>query len=283
MMSPVPPATAALPPTLLALPAFADNYLWLLHDGDRALVVDPGDAAPVERLLDELGLELAAILVTHHHADHIGGVERLRSRLRGPVHGPTHERIPGPAGPTTMHVEGDVVEVLGLRFEVLEVPGHTAGHIAYVQRPHGHDGAAARERIERSPLLFCGDTLFSAGCGRLFEGTAAQMHGSLAKLAALPPATQVCCTHEYTVANLRFAATVEPSNTAVAEHAELCAALRANGRPTLPSTIALERRINPFLRCTEAEVVAAAGREGAASDEPVAVFAALREWKNRFR
>jgi hydroxyacylglutathione hydrolase len=285
MMSPVPPALdpTALPPTLLALPAFADNYLWLLHDGTRAVVVDPGDAAPVERLLDELDLELAAILVTHHHADHIGGVERLRPRLKGPVHGPAHERIAGPTGPTTLHVEGDAVEVLGLRFEVLEVPGHTAGHIAYVQRPQVHDSNVVRERIERSPLLFCGDTLFSAGCGRLFEGTPAQMSASLAKLAALPPQTQVCCTHEYTLSNLRFAAAVEPFNTAVAEHTELCAALRAHGRPTLPSSIALELRINPFLRCTEPAVAASARREGAASDEPVAVFAALREWKNRFR
>jgi hydroxyacylglutathione hydrolase len=273
----------APPPTLLALPAFADNYLWLLHDGHDAAVVDPGDAEPVERLLDELGLRLAAILVTHHHADHIGGVERLRPRLQGPVFGPLHERLPGPPGGVQGVDHGACVELLGLAFEVLEVPGHTAGHIAYLQRPRADDAGTARERIAAAPLLFCGDTLFSAGCGRLFEGTAGQMQRSLARLAELPARTQVCCTHEYTLANLRFAAAVEPDNTAVAEHLELCTALRAHGRPTLPSTLALERRINPFLRTHEPAVIAAARAQGAPGDDPVAVFAALREWKNRFR
>ena len=161
---------------------------------------------------------------------------------------------------------------LGLRFGVLDVPGHTAGHIAFVQQ-----GAAG------APLLFCGDTLFSAGCGRLFEGTPAQMSASLAALAALPDDTQVCCTHEYTLSNLRFAAAVEPANDDIAAHARHCEALRAAGEPTLPSTLALERRINPFLRCHLPKVAQAARREGAANDEPVAVLAALREWKNRFR
>ncbi len=263
------------PPTLLALPAFADNYLWLLHDGLDAVVVDPGDAAPVERLLDDLGLRLAGILVTHHHPDHIGGLAALRPRLaatKGLVYAPAGEAIPGPVHTLK---DGDRVELLGLGFEVMDVPGHTAGHIAYMQR----DGAGAGQ----APWLFCGDTLFSAGCGRLFEGTPAQMHRSLSRLAALPDRTQVCCTHEYTLANLRFAAAVEPGNTAIQEHLELCTAVRASGRPTLPSHIALERRINPFLRCSEPEVVAAARAQGALSDDPVAVFAALREWKNRFR
>lgn len=264
---PTPPST--LPPSLLALPAFADNYLWLLHDGERAAVVDPGDAAVVEKLLDELGLELAAILVTHHHADHIGGVERLRPRLNGPVHGPSDERIPGPGGPVTTHAEGDVIEVLGLAFEVIEVPGHTAGHIAYWQPGES--------------LLFCGDTLFSAGCGRLFEGTPAMMSASLARLLALPGHTRVCCTHEYTLSNLAFAAAVEPDNGARIEHEAHCRALRAAGVPTLPSNLLLESRINPFLRCTEAAVVAAARRRGAEGDDPVSVFGALREWKNVFR
>jgi hydroxyacylglutathione hydrolase len=254
---------------LLALPAFADNYIWMLHDGRRAVVVDPGDAAPVHQALDREHLELEAILVTHHHADHVGGVDALRARLRGPVFAPAHERIPEPNQPLN---DGDTVEVLGLRFDVIEVPGHTAGHIAYRQL----DEAEA-------PLLFCGDTLFSAGCGRLFEGTAEQMHHSLSRLAALPGDTRVCCTHEYTMSNLRFAAAVEPANAERAAHQARCEALRERGLPTLPSSIGLERRINPFLRCDEPAVVASAAAEGATGTAPVAVFAALREWKNRFR
>lgn len=254
---------------LLALPAFSDNYIWMFHDGHLAAVVDPGDAAPVEAALDTAGLTLAAILVTHHHADHVGGVDRLRSRLRGPVYGPARERIPQPFTPLS---QGDRVAVLGLAFEVLDVPGHTAGHIAYIQR----DTAAA-------PLLFCGDTLFSAGCGRLFEGTPRQMAESLARLNALPGDARVCCTHEYTLSNLRFAAAVEPDNAHIADYTQHCRRRRADGQPTLPSSLALERQVNPFLRCSEPAVVAAALAEGAGSPDPVAVLAALREWKNRFR
>ncbi len=257
---------------LVALPAFADNYIWMVHDDSRAFVVDPGDAAPVITALQSRQLQLAGILVTHHHADHVGGIEALRGLLAeggGVVHGPAREPIPEPFVPLR---GGDSVALLGLRLEVLDVPGHTAGHVAYVQR-----------EVPSDPLLFCGDTLFSAGCGRLFEGTPAQMAASLATLAALPADAQVCCTHEYTLANLRFAATVEPGNEAIAAHTRRCQALREAGLATLPSTVALERRINPFLRCGEPAVVAAARREGAANDEPVAVLAALREWKNRFR
>ena len=253
---------------LLALPAFADNYIWMLHDGARAVVVDPGDAAPVQEALDRLQLELSAILVTHHHADHVGGVDALRPRLLGPVYGPRHERIPGPYTPL---VEGDRVLVLGLAFDVLDVPGHTAGHIAYAQ--HG---------ATQQPLLFCGDTLFSAGCGRLFEGTPAQMHRSLSKFAALPADSRVCCTHEYTLSNLRFAAAVEPGNAARARYQERCEALRAQGLPTLPSSLALELQINPFLRCAEPEVVASALAHGSAGRDPVTVLATLREWKNHY-
>jgi hydroxyacylglutathione hydrolase len=253
---------------LVALPAFADNYIWMLHDGRGAVVVDPGDAAPVQAALDAKGLDLRGILVTHHHPDHVGGIDALRPRLRGEVFAPARESRPRPA---RLLDDGAQVEALGLRFEVMEVPGHTAGHIAY--RQLGDD---------REPLLFCGDTLFSAGCGRLFEGTPQQMHASLQRLAALPDDTRVCCTHEYTLTNLRFARAVEPGNAALRAHEALCREARAQGRPTLPSSIGLERRINPFLRCDEPEVVASARAEGAASDEPVEVFAALRAWKNRF-
>jgi hydroxyacylglutathione hydrolase len=253
---------------LLALPAFADNYIWMLHDGAKAVVVDPGDAAPVLQALDTHRLQLEAILVTHHHADHVGGVNALRPRLLGQVWGPASERMPEPC---TRLTEGDRLQLLGLQFEVWEVPGHTAGHIAYVQR-----GA------DQAPLLFCGDTLFSAGCGRLFEGTPAQMHHSLSRLAALPGDTRVCCTHEYTLSNLRFAAAVEPGNTAREAYQAECEKRRQQGEPTLPSNIALERRINPFLRCEEPEVLASAQAQGATSRAAVATFAALREWKNRF-
>lgn len=256
--------------TLIALPAFTDNYIWMLHDGRQALVVDPGDAAPVLAALDAGGLALAGILVTHHHPDHVGGVQALRPRLQGRVYGPARETIPEPF--EALH-DGDHIEVAGIGFEVLDVPGHTAGHIAYVHRPT--DGSA--------PLLFCGDTLFSGGCGRLFEGTPAQMHQSLTRLAALPGHTRVCCAHEYTESNLRFAMAVEPGNAELAAYQAACRALRAAGQPTLPSTLALEQAINPFLRCTVPAVVEAARQQGAANDSATEVFGALREWKNRTR
>jgi hydroxyacylglutathione hydrolase len=253
----------------IPLPAFADNYIWCWQQGAQALVVDPGDAGAVVAALDARGLELAAILVTHHHGDHVGGVDALRERLRGPVYGPAREDIPRPFVPLA---QGDAIEVLGLRFEVIDVPGHTAGHIAYLHRT-----------VAGAATLFCGDTLFSAGCGRLFEGTPAQMHDSLSRLAALEAGTRVHCTHEYTLSNLRFAQAVEPANRDIRSHGAHCEALRARGLPTLPSTIGLERRINPFLRCDRPEVAAAALAQGAASAAPLDVFTALREWKNGFR
>ena len=254
---------------LVALPAFSDNYIWLLHDGAQAIVVDPGAASPVIAALDNLGLTLAGILVTHHHDDHVGGLAALRPRLQGPVFGPGRERIPPPFEPVS---DGDQVELLGLTFNVIDVPGHTAGHIAYFLPAHGSD----------TPILFCGDTLFSAGCGRLFEGTPAQMHQSLAKLAALPGATRVCCAHEYTESNLRFAAAVEPANAEIAARISASRALRAAGQPTLPSTIARELAINPFMRCDQAAVIRCAAQRGAADTGGPAVLGALREWKNQF-
>jgi hydroxyacylglutathione hydrolase len=253
---------------LIAIPAFADNLIWMLHDGRQAIVVDPGAAMPVAHVLDERGLRLAAILVTHHHADHIGGLAELSHRLDGPVYGPAHERMPIAVEKVS---EGLRFDLLGLDVRVLDVPGHTAGHVAYVVTEAG-----------KAPWLFCGDTLFSAGCGRLFEGTPAQMNDSLGKLAALPGETRVCCAHEYTLANLRFARTVEPHNAALAEYEARCKALRAEGAWTLPSTIATERAVNPFLRAREPEVAASALAHGAASSAAPDVFATLREWKNTF-
>ena len=254
---------------LIALPAFTDNYIWMFDDGSQAVVVDPGDAAPVFSALASRGLTLAGILVTHHHADHVGGVDALRAALEGPVYGPARENIPAPFIPLA---EGDSVEVLGRRFSVIDIPGHTAGHIAYHHAPS-----------QGEPVLFCGDTLFSAGCGRLFEGTPAQMHDSLSKLAALAPQTLVCCGHEYTLSNLKFAQAVEPGNQSIAGHASRCTEQRRRGEPTLPSSLSLEQQINPFLRCDQPSVIDAARRHGTTSDDPVAVFAALRQWKNEFR
>ncbi len=254
---------------LIPLPAFTDNYLWLLHDGQRALVVDPGDAQPVQDALQRLGLQLAAILLTHHHADHTGGVDALRNATGAPVYGPAHETLPEPV---LRLGEGDTARVLGLDFQVIDVPGHTAGHIAYYCPD-----------IDGTPLVFCGDTLFSAGCGRLFEGTPAQMLDSLDKLAALPGNTRVCCTHEYTLSNLKFALAVEPGNAHLQRYASECQDKRAQQQPTLPTSVALELRINPFLRSRESAVRASARQFDARADSDVAVFAALREWKNQFR
>ncbi len=244
----------------------------MLHDGHHAIVVDPGDAQPVFDALAHHKLQLAAILVTHHHADHTGGVAALHAATGAKVWGPARERIPEPYTPL---VQGDIAQALGLRFEVIDVPGHTAGHIAYFL-----PASAAQ-----APVLFCGDTLFSGGCGRLFEGTPAQMLASLDALAALPGDTRVCCAHEYTLANLKFARAVEPGNDELTHYNAHCESLRAQGQPTLPSQLAIERRINPFLRSREATVFRAvrAHAELSADAAEAEVFAALRQWKNDFR
>ena len=258
-------------PTIIPIPAFADNYIWLLREGAVAAVVDAGDAAPVIAYLERERLELTAIICTHHHGDHVGGNRALLQRWQVPVFGPARETIPGRTHPLREDDE-IVVPGIGLALSVLDIPGHTAGHIAYV-------GAGSL-----APLLFCGDTLFAAGCGRLFEGTPIDMVTSLDKLAALPAATLVYCGHEYTLANLRFALAVEPGNAALQQRETTARAQRAKGEPTLPSTIGDERATNPFLRTGETTIRAAASahadRELA---DRVGVFAEIRAWKNEFR
>lgn len=251
--------------------AFDDNYIWCLRRGNRAAVVDPGDAGPVMRHLESVGAGLVAVLITHHHGDHVGGLDQLTARYPAPVHGPAAERIAGVDRPVR---GGDtaVLAELGLQFQVLDVPGHTRGHVAYYDPKLPPDGA-----------VFCGDTLFGAGCGRIFEGTPGQMFDSLSRLAQLPPGTAVYCAHEYTQANLRFALAVEPENRELLRRAEDVAAMRAAGKATVPSLIADELATNPFLRARAPGVVAAAAARGADPADAVGVFAAIREWKNGFR
>lgn len=256
---------------LHAIPAFQDNYIWLLADADgRCLVVDPGDPDPVAHFIARHRLSLSAILITHHHADHTGGIKALLARWPVPVYGPAHERIAGVDHP--LH-EGDSVrlDTPAIRLRVLELPGHTLGHIGYFCEDH------------HPPLLFCGDTLFSGGCGRLFEGTPEQLSHSLGRLARLPDNTLVCCTHEYTQANLRFAGHVLPGDPAIEARINAVKALRDAGKPSLPSDIATEKAHNPFLRVDEPALVQALEKQfGEAFTEHVQRFAALRRWKDSF-
>lgn len=251
---------------IVAVKAFKDNYVWTLRDQRHAAVVDPGEARPVLEYLERENLRLAAILATHHHPDHVGGIGELVEKFRVPVFGPKHEPIPTLTQPVS---EGDRVALpeLGVTFDVLDIPGHTRAHVAYY-------GAGA---------LFCGDTLFACGCGRLFEGTADQMYTSLSKLAALPDETKVYCGHEYTLANIGFAKAVEPENRALGAREARDRKLRDAGKPTLPSTLGDEKATNPFLRCREPAVIESANKYlGARVADPVRVFAAIRDWKNRF-
>lgn len=258
--------------SLVPLPAFSDNYIWLARQQGLAAVVDPGQAEPVLRALREHGLQLRAILLTHHHQDHVGGVLELSLSTGAVVYGPAHESLP--RCDIALN-EGDHVRIpeLDLSMDVLDVPGHTAGHIAYFGRISGVE-----------PVLFCGDTLFAGGCGRLFEGTPAQMADSLGKFVTLPAETQVCCAHEYTLANLRWAQAVDPANRTLQQWYQRAQQLREQGRPTLPSSIGLERDTNPFLRTRQVEITrAAAAQAGRSLNSPVEVFAVLREWKNNFK
>lgn len=246
------------------IPAFRDNYIWLLQPPTGgAIVVDPGEAAPVLDHLAASGRHLQAILITHHHADHQGGVSELLSRWAVPVYGPGDEPLTDCSHPLA---GGETLLLGGLSIEVLAVPGHTRAHLAYRVGNH----------------LFCGDTLFGAGCGRLFEGTPAQMLASLDRLAALPDETQVFCAHEYTALNLPFALAVEPENPALQRRAMAVAARREAGLPTVPLNLGEEKATNPFLRCREAGVEAVACQQGAVTGDPVSVFAALRAWRNVF-
>ncbi|MBK6907501.1 MAG: hydroxyacylglutathione hydrolase [Rhodocyclaceae bacterium] len=259
--------------TILSLPAFNDNYIWVLRSGMNVAVVDPGDATPVLAYLRESGATLSALLITHHHGDHIGGIDALIKAANAPVQvfGPARESIPGLTDPL-QGGEHLSLPALALELEVLAVPGHTAGHLAYYGANLGTDGA-----------LFCGDTLFGAGCGRLFEGTAAQMQASLAKIAVLPAPTCVYCAHEYTQSNLGFALAVEPDNPITRQRAHTVAEQRARGLATVPLTLSEELATNPFLRWSSPEVIAAATVQlGHPPEDKVQTFAAIRRWKDGF-
>lgn len=257
--------------TITPIPAFVDNYLWLITDSppasspQKAVIVDPGDAAPVIQALETNNLELEAILVTHWHKDHTGGINELLKYCNVPVYGPNSPHIPQVTNPLK---NGEIVTLSTGSFQVITVPGHTLDHIAYYNA--------------ENHTLFCGDTLFSGGCGRMFEGTPEIFHKSLETLAQLPIQTQIFCTHEYTLANLQFSLAVEPTNPDIIEHINRAEIQQQKGEPTLPSVLSEELKINPFLRTNIETVIEQALNQGAQSSKPVDVFATLREWKNNF-
>lgn len=250
-----------------AIPAFQDNYIWLLEiPHQRAIVVDPGDATPVKTFLKQHQLQLSALLITHHHADHTGGIQALTEETPVPVFGPQQEAITGITHPLTAGAAVQTFDELP-QINVLDTGGHTAGHISYLIAEH----------------LFCGDTLFAGGCGRLLGGTAPQLFNSLMRLKQLPDATKIYCAHEYTLANLRFALAVEPDNSDLQARFETVSLLRDNGQITLPSTLATEKRTNPFLRCDIPAVKTAAEIYcGRPLPDAVEVFTVIRQWKDQF-
>ncbi|MBC6427847.1 MAG: hydroxyacylglutathione hydrolase [Cellvibrionales bacterium] len=258
-------------PKITPIPAFTDNYFWLIEGNNECWIVDPGTAAPVTQALAHRHRKLTGILITHHHPDHIGGIPDLRTPGM-PIIGPGHDPIELVNDPV---FAGDHRQIAGHQFQILEVPGHTQNHIAYFAAPPN-----------APPLLFCGDTLFAAGCGRLFDGTPAQMHRSLTKLAALPPETLVHCAHEYTLANLAFAHSVEPDNPKIAERTQWAKQQRAQNRPTIPSTLALEKATNPFLRPHVPALQKAAQTHDPTlpkNPTPQQTFTTLRQMKDQFR
>ncbi|MEO7623036.1 MAG: hydroxyacylglutathione hydrolase [Gallionella sp.] len=251
---------------ITAIPALRDNYIWAIHDDQRAILVDPGEAAPALNFLHTRKLQLEAILCTHRHNDHIGGIAKLREVYNVPVHGRRH--------PNNPHITNDLregdqltLDAPTIRFDIIEIPGHLDDHIAFIA-PH---------------ILFCGDVLFGAGCGRNFEGTPAQLHHSLQRLALLPDITRVYCAHEYTAANLRFALACEPDNTAIKERIAATQQLLAANLPTLPSSITLEKSTNPFLRCTQPAILHTLQQRGLSDTSELSVFTALRKWRNNFQ
>jgi len=256
---------------IIPIPVLADNFIWLIHDGRHAVAVDAGAAEPLLARLGALNLTLAAVLCTHHHADHVGGNAALAARCGVPIYGSANETIPARTAPLRGG-EALMLPGLALPCRVLAVPGHTLGHLAYVVE------------TPQETALFCGDTLFGAGCGRVFEGTMAMMWASLSAFLALPETTRVYGGHEYTLSNLKFARAVEPDNAALAAREAAVQALRAAGKPSLPSTLAEERATNPFLRVEVPAVQAAArAHSGLPCETAAETFAVLRAWKDGFR
>jgi hydroxyacylglutathione hydrolase len=256
---------------IVSLNAFEDNYIWVLRADGCCTVIDPGDATPVNAWLEKSGDRLTAILVTHHHHDHTDGIADLVGHHDVPVFGPAHEKIPGITHPLG---DGDLIALpeLEVTLEVLDVPGHTRGHIAYY-------GA----NLPPAGALFCGDTLFGCGCGRLFEGTPSQMLAAMKRFSALPDETAIYCAHEYTASGVRFASVLEPDNEALRLRCADVTLRRSRLEPTVPFTLAEEKATSPFLRWNKPSIIAAvAHRLGHTPGSEEETFAAIREWRDHF-